>query len=218
MGKGSKKRLITQCFAPKLAPPLYFFCPFRAHALRGQATPPALSRFGFIRQSPVRHSLRRRMLYFCTVIALTFTLFYSPINPHKHTNTMIKYNVIPFKKPGTETILYRAQITPGVPIKVDALAEEISNECTVTVHDVKAVLSALDQHITSALLNGHSVRLGDLGSFHITLRSNSTPTRDEFTVDNITSIGIQFVGSREMRYELSPASPRVNFQQTEPNA
>ncbi len=49
-------------------------------------------------------------------------------------------------------------------MNLEQVATNISRECTVTVHDVKAVLSSLQEQIILALQDGKSVRFGDLGS------------------------------------------------------
>ena len=55
---------------------------------------------------------------------------------------MLKFTVIPRKNILSEEILYYAQIKPDAPLKMNELVDNISLECTVTRHDVKAVISA----------------------------------------------------------------------------
>jgi predicted histone-like DNA-binding protein len=79
---------------------------------------------------------------------------------------MIKYNLISRKNPATKEFAFHATAVPVNPIGLDEIAEEISGKCTVTVHDIKAVVSALEEVTFKHLRNGNSVRLGNLGSFH----------------------------------------------------
>ena len=125
---------------------------------------------------------------------------------------MIKYNVVEGKHPRTEAPIFYAMAAPVTTVKLEALAEEISQECTVTPHDIRAVISAMEEHIISHLQNGQSVRLGLLGSFCPTIKSKSTAKADAFTTDNIRAIGAAFHPSSTMRYQLSAGNPRVQFE------
>ena len=129
---------------------------------------------------------------------------------------MIKYNVIPRKNPINKVVKYYAQMAPVNPVKLSELADSISAQCTLTVHDVKAVLSALQEHIAQHLRNGNSVRLGDLGSFRAVIKSRGASTIEDFSVGNIKGLKVSFVMSSPMRYLLSKQNPNVNFQMVRP--
>lgn len=129
----------------------------------------------------------------------------------KKEKTMLKYNVLARKSPIDNTAKYYAQVTSPTPVKFQQLAEAISAKCTVTIHDVKAVLSALEEEIANNLRNGASVRLGDLGTFRATISSNGALTRDEFSAKNISRVNIRFFGSRNMRHKLSVDNPDMQF-------
>jgi hypothetical protein len=79
------------------------------------------------------------------------------------------------------------------------------------VHDIKAVISALEESIFKALRNGQSARFGDLGSFHPTLSSTGAATKDEFSKANLRGLKVRFVPSTKMRYEMSMNNPNVTF-------
>lgn len=125
---------------------------------------------------------------------------------------MLKYNVIPRKNPVTKSVQYYAQLAPVTPMRLAEVAEAISRQCTVTVHDVKAVLSALDEHVTEALLNGRSVRFGDLGSFHVTLGSKGTADAESFKVANIQKIKVRFIKGAKMRFLISRKNPDLQLK------
>ena len=122
---------------------------------------------------------------------------------------MLKYTFISRKNPVTKEFAYHATLLPVTPISMDELATEVSNSCTVTVHDIKAVVSALEERIYKALRNGQSVRLGDLGSFHPRLSSSGTATEDEFTMENVRGVRVRFSPSSKMRHELRLNNPNV---------
>ena len=128
---------------------------------------------------------------------------------------MIKYYLISRKNPITKEYAYHANATSVTPIMLDELAEDISGSCTVTKHDVKAVISVLEEKIIKALLNGQSVRLGDLGSFHARISSKAAATTDEFTEkpsEHIRGLLVRFTPSSKMRYALSLKNPAVQLQ------
>ena len=129
---------------------------------------------------------------------------------------MVKYNVIPRKNPINKEVKYYAQMAPVNPVKLSELADSISAQCTLTVHDVKAVLSALQEHIAQHLRNGNSVRLGDLGSFCAVIKSRGASTIEDFSAGNIKGLKVSFVMSSPMRYLLSKQNPNVNFQMVRP--
>jgi predicted histone-like DNA-binding protein len=129
---------------------------------------------------------------------------------------MIKYNIIPRKNPINKVVKYYAQMAPVTPVTLNEVAEAISNQSTVTLHDCKAVLSALQEQIAMQLRNGNSVRLGDLGSFRAVLKCRGANTMEDFTSANITGVKVAFIMSSPMRYMLSKQNPSVNFQAVRP--
>ena len=101
---------------------------------------------------------------------------------------MLKYNLISRKNPVTKEYAFHASLTPVIPIRLNALAQEVSSNCTVTAHDIKAVVSALEEQIYKMLRNGQSIRLGDLGSFHPTIQSRGAASEEEFSKENIRGV------------------------------
>lgn len=128
---------------------------------------------------------------------------------------MIKYNVKEGKNPRTGAAMFYAMAAPVTTIKLEFLAEEISQECTVTAHDIRAVISAMEEKIIGHLQNGQSVRLGLLGSFCPTIHSDAARTSGEFTNANIKGIGTSFTPSSTMKYQLAAGNPKVQFQRIE---
>ena len=115
---------------------------------------------------------------------------------------MIKFTIQAKKNPQKKTeTKYYAQMTPTTPISLAEIVKLIEKRSTVSSSDVKAVLDALQFEIIQALQNGNSVRLGDLGSFHITISSNGAATREDAQKAGarlIKKVMVQFVKSAEM--------------------
>lgn len=124
---------------------------------------------------------------------------------------MIQYNVVAFKNPQTKELAYRAVPAKQVPVNRRQLLEEMTAESTITPHDVKAVLSGLETHICNSLRNGRSVRLGDLGSFHITFKCKPADSAETFKTANIEGVNIRFTPSATFKYQLSTKHPYVSF-------
>ena len=124
---------------------------------------------------------------------------------------MIKYTLISRKNPLTKEIQWHGNAVPVTPIMLDQIAEEISSQCTLTAHDIKAVISALEEVNFKHLRNGESVRLGDLGSFHARLASKGAVSEEDFTVENFRGIKVRFVPSSKLRFELSIKNPEVRL-------
>ena len=129
---------------------------------------------------------------------------------------MLKYKVIPRKNMLTDVVLFYGQIKPDVAVKLDELVENISQECTVTRHDVKAVLSALQEQMYKAIRSGRPVYLGDLGSFRPTISTQGVEDKEDFKSNNIRSINVRFRPSPEFRYQISKKNPFVSFQNVSP--
>ena len=125
----------------------------------------------------------------------------------------MKYNVTKGKNPTTKVDMYYAAIAPVNVITFETLTEMISAECTVTPHDTRAVLSALQEKIIEQLMLGCSVRLGLLGSFRPTLNSVSAETKEEFTVSNIKRINVVYTPSTTIKYKLSASNPNIHFEE-----
>lgn len=112
---------------------------------------------------------------------------------------MIYYNVIKRKSPKDGTVKFYAMINRTSYVTLSQVAENISRECTLTVHDIKAVLSSLQEQIILQLQDGKSVRFGDLGSFRATLQSQGVANKEDFKKSNISRVMVRFVRSSAMR-------------------
>ena len=66
-------------------------------------------------------------------------------------------------------------------ISLREMAERIQQTCTVHKSDVFAVLVALEDVITDALKGGEIVRLGDLGTFQISISSKGAETDEDYS-------------------------------------
>jgi len=114
---------------------------------------------------------------------------------------MIKYVIQAKKSPIKGTVKYYPQMAPSTPMTLAQVVKRIEKRSTVSSADVKAVLDALQYEVIDALQNGNSVRLGDLGSFRVTIKADGTETAAEAKrqgADLIKQVNVQFTKSGEM--------------------
>ena len=76
---------------------------------------------------------------------------------------------------------YYGQVQASGDISLRETAERIQSSCTVHKSDVFAVLVALEDVITEALKGGEIVRLGDLGTFQISISSKGAVTEEDYS-------------------------------------
>lgn len=101
---------------------------------------------------------------------------------------MIKFHPVARKNPTTKAIKYYPAVAKTQPVDLVDVATDITAFCTVTEPDVIAVLRALQKVMYNHLSQGHSVRLGAVGSFRITLKSlKGQDSADKVTADDIRS-------------------------------
>ena len=65
---------------------------------------------------------------------------------------------------------FYAQAQARGDVSIREMAERIQSTCTVTKADVYAVLVALEDVIVEALQNGEIVRLGEVGTFRLSIK------------------------------------------------
>ena len=85
------------------------------------------------------------------------------------------------------------------------LSNKISLISTVSTIDTMATLEALIQVLPGELAEGKSVKLGDFGSFHVTLQSEGAENEEAFTSGNIKKFSIRFRPGKIVKNVLSNA-------------
>jgi predicted histone-like DNA-binding protein len=86
------------------------------------------------------------------------------------------------------------------------LAKEISDISTVSTIDTMAVLEVLLELIPKHLADGKIVRLGEFGSFGVTVSGNGAETTDAFAASMIKNNAIRFRPGREVQKVLKGCS------------
>ena len=129
---------------------------------------------------------------------------------------MIKYVIRAKKNPIAKSVKYYPQIAPTTPVTLAQIVKRIEKRSTVSSADVKAVLDALQYEVIEALQNGNSVRLGDLGSFRLSIKANGSDSSAEARktgANAIKAVNVQFTKSTAMRDALSPSGVEFGLQE-----
>lgn len=112
----------------------------------------------------------------------------------------IEYKVIPRKVLGGEDKgkeKYYASTSARGEVTLDDLTKEIEKSSTVSGTDIRAVLYALVDALPDHLADGNIVRLGDLGSFRITINSNGEDAEKDVSEKSIKKSRILFSPGRK---------------------
>jgi len=77
-------------------------------------------------------------------------------------------------------------------VGIRQLAKQISKETTLGTPDVVAVLEALLQNIPEYLLEGKIVKLGDFGTYRLTVSGQGAETLEEYNTNLIQKTNLHF--------------------------
>lgn len=90
-------------------------------------------------------------------------------------------------------------------ISLRQLADQIAEISTVSSIDTLAVLESLLQVLPRHLLDSKIIRLGDFGSFRISLSSSGADTAENFTKSMIKGVKLLFRPGKQITDELKQA-------------
>lgn len=103
-----------------------------------------------------------------------------------------------------EQQLYHARVINFQHIDTEYLASEIQSATSLTIGDVKAVLTSLSHFMGSRLREGERVHLDGLGYFQVTLNSNKPITSPKTKANQMSlSPTITFRADKELKREIS---------------
>lgn len=86
---------------------------------------------------------------------------------------------------------------------IDEIAERISASTTATRADVLAVLAALEEQVIDNLESGQTVKLGDIGSFRLSVGGEGSTTEDTYDTSLIERVKVVFTPSSRMKAGLN---------------
>jgi predicted histone-like DNA-binding protein len=91
-------------------------------------------------------------------------------------------------------------------VKEKQVAKLLADETTLNPKEAEMTLFQLLKVLISLLLDGHTVQLGELGSFRLTSRSEGSATEEEVNPGKIKSIHVIFTSSVALREQLGKAT------------
>lgn len=116
---------------------------------------------------------------------------------------MIKLVTRSIKNSRDHLLHYYPAISYSGTITRDKLCERISEATTFTHADVLTALCAFEEAIAEKLQSGGMVKLGSLGAFRTTLRSNGgEDDKDSVSAKNIRSLHVAFLPSNTLNKQL----------------
>lgn len=105
-------------------------------------------------------------------------------------------------------------------IDLRSLGKKIVQRCTVNAADTAAVLEALSQLLVEELSESKIVRLGDCGTFYITIGSEGAETEDKYNASMVRDPKVRFrkgIALKEMlnnlKYEKY-STPSIEEEET----
>ena len=104
---------------------------------------------------------------------------------------------------GTNKKRYHARVVSNNRISTDDLAEEIQNECSLTIADVKAVLIALGDKLAKHLGEGDKVCIEGIGHFQVNLRcKEEVRTTRAVRSENIEFKSVSYRADNDLKKHL----------------
>lgn len=121
---------------------------------------------------------------------------------------MINYSVTAKRNPRDKEAApkYYATAQKASNIDLDNIAQRIAFATTATRADVMAVITATIDYLMDDLKAGHSIQLGELGTFRIMINSKGSVTEEDFTSDLIKSAHVRYFPSRKIKNIYSELS------------
>jgi len=121
---------------------------------------------------------------------------------------MINYSVNPRINPQNleEDPLFYATAQSDRILDIDEFSKHISTHgCVYSRADIQAVLIMAVDCIKEQLLAGNKIKLGDLGSFHVTLKSKGALTREDFVPSKITGVNVRWQAGSQLKNLIKEA-------------
>jgi len=122
---------------------------------------------------------------------------------------MIRYIVTAKKNPvNPGEVKYYAAKAPNMAARfpTQAIYQSMAMDSNIPQAFIPQALNAIARAIMMFALNGHSVRVGEFGSFRPIIKSRGANTAEGFSRGNIKGVKIAFTPSSSLRNILQTAS------------
>jgi predicted histone-like DNA-binding protein len=91
-------------------------------------------------------------------------------------------------------------------IKKRNVAKKLADETTLNPKEAEMAISQLKKVVIDLLLEGHTVQLGELGSFRLIISSEGSKTEQEVTTNKIKKVKVRFTASEELKTAIGKAT------------
>lgn len=108
-----------------------------------------------------------------------------------------------------KTTRYMAQTVLDGKVDQQTIIDRIIAKSSLSEGDVLSCITELFNELTSELLEGHSVKLDNFGTFSLSISSKSQETAEKVTANCIESVHLRFHPSTRW---YNNVKPRVRFQ------
>jgi len=109
-----------------------------------------------------------------------------------------------FKEPGKYR--YIAQCKSRGQVDIRDISRDLSHASTLNAADIVAVIEGLIHTIGHALSDGYIVKLGDFGSFYLSLKAEPRNTPQEVNANSIKGCKVYFRAGKELARKLAETS------------
>ena len=116
----------------------------------------------------------------------------------------VKYIVVPHKIPSKpdEPVAYYPRLKSSGEVNLREIADDIALDSTVSTADTMAVIEGLIQKTPQYLEDGKIVRLGDLGSFFLSIQAEGSDSPEKVNAAKIKRNKLHFRAGKIMRQML----------------
>lgn len=97
----------------------------------------------------------------------------------------------------------------GKSATLDTLAQQMKESSSLTLGDIRSVLTNFVTAMRAELYNGHSVNVDGFGVFSLSATTEGVDRKEDCGADQIKSVRINFRASSAIRPNLDPATTRV---------
>ena len=116
-------------------------------------------------------------------------------------NAIQRYNPM---KPEDAKKWYPVQYTVKL-VEETEVAELLADETTLNPMEAQMTIRQFRKVLQRLLLNGKSLKLGNWGTFGVTLNTEGTATREELTARNVKSVNINFQPGEDLKIAMQKA-------------
>ena len=119
---------------------------------------------------------------------------------------MIKYKLIERVNPAdrTKKKFYASPSSSGR-VTLNRVATDISQKSSLTKGDVQSVLTNLVEQLPKYLLDGQTIKLGDLGNLRFSFSSEGVENEADFNTNKIKGMKTVFVAGKQIKDALREA-------------